>query len=63
MSEVFDLQTLFDVWEFDIMEIIIKKIKKVITFEVRYLKYHILVFYNIIAFFFLIEVSQYFGEK
>jgi len=63
VSEVFDLQTLFDVWEFDIMEIIIKKIKKVITFEVRYLKYHIPVFYNIIAFFFLIEVSQYFGEK
>ena len=45
------------------MKIIIKKIKKVIAFEIRCLKYHIPVFYDIFAFFFLIEVLQHFGRK
>jgi len=50
-----NLQSSFDIQRFGVMEIIVKKIKKIVVFKIRCLKSHMPVFN--IAFFFLSKVS------
>ena len=56
MSKIFDSQSFFDVQRFNGIEIVIQKIKKVYTLQVRYLEVHTLIPSNAITFIFLVKV-------